>query len=173
MSHVTDIFAGCDYLYLDQLLEPAEGQLWVRILEATGGGPIPHEVLDSEPFKPVGDVLGRATRIEHRSGCRIFELTWRSYIGYSVLNESFALPEPGTSTHVGRLFVEYTSSTYLDYLRRASWASADFPGPYRQWAALCLNHVVDIASVDEPAVSVAIVGADAARGGLTGYFERR
>lgn len=159
MSHLTDIFADCKYLYLDRLFEPAENQLSVRILEATCGGQIPDALLDSEPFKPVKDVLAQATAIEHRAGCRIFELTWPSYVGYSVLNESFALLEPETSTHVGHLFVEYTSSSYLDYLRRASWAGADFPGPYRHWAALCLNHIVDIASVDEPAVEVSIANA--------------
>jgi hypothetical protein len=131
----------------------------MRILEATSGGQIPSAILDSESFKPVKDVLTQATAIEHREGCRIFELTWPTYIGYSVLNESFALPEPETSTHVGRLFVEYTSSTYLDYLKRASWACADFPGPYRHWAALCLNHIVDVASVDDPAVEVSIASA--------------
>jgi hypothetical protein len=159
MSHLTDIFADCEYLYLDRLFEPAENRLSVRILEATSGGQIPSAILDSESFKPVKDVLNQATAIEHREGCRIFELTWPTYVGYSVLNESFALPEPETSTHVGRLFVEYTSSTYLDYLKRASWACADFPGPYRHWAALCLNHIVDVASVDDPAVEVSIANA--------------
>ena len=73
-----------------------------------------------------------------------------------MLNESFALPEPETSARIGGLFVEYTSSTYLDYLKRASWACADYPGPYRHWAALCLNHIVDVASKDEPTVVVSI-----------------
>jgi hypothetical protein len=160
MSHLTDIFADCKYLYLDRLFEPAENQLAVRILEATDGGQIPEAVLASEPFKPLKTALANASAIEHRAGCRVFEITWRSYVGYSVLNESFALPEPESSTRVGQLFVEYTSSTYLDYLNRASWACADFPGPYRHWAALCLNHIVDVASVDEPVVGVSIAGTN-------------
>lgn len=164
MSRLTDIFADCKYLYLDRLFEPAENQLTVRILEATSGGQIQHGLLDSEPFKPLKDVLAGATAIEHRAGCRIFELTWRSYVGYSVLNESFAVPEPETSTREGHLFVEYTSSVYLDYLKRASWACADFPGPYRHWAALCLNHIIDVASVDEPVVAISIANAGARHG---------
>ncbi|WP_155887903.1 hypothetical protein [Cupriavidus sp. WS] len=156
MTHLTDIFADCKYLYLDRLFEPTENQLTMRILEARGNGPIPPSLLDAEPLKPLKEHLGNAKTIEHCAGCRIFEITWTSYVGYSVLNESFALPEPETSIRIGHLFVEYTSSTYLDYLKQASWACADYPGPYRHWAALCLNHIVDVASVDEPTVAVSI-----------------
>lgn len=175
MSHLTDIFAGCKYLYLDRLFEPAENKLSVRILEATDGGQIPVEHLDSEQFKPVKDVLAQTSAIEHRAGCRIFELTWPSYVGYSVLNESFALPEPDASIRTGHLFVEYTSSMYLDYLKRASWACTEFPGPYKHWAALCLNHIVDVASVDEPAVGISIANASESivHGSFNVHFQRR
>ncbi|WP_156407773.1 hypothetical protein [Achromobacter sp. Root83] len=156
MPHLTDIFADCKYLYLDKLFEPAENQLAMRVLEATDGGSVPTAILDAEPLEPVKAILAQAKSIEHCIGCRIFDITWHSYVGYSVLNESFALPEPKTSIGIGRLFVEYQSSTYLEYLNRASWACAEHPGPYRHWAALCLNHIVDVASVDEPKITVSV-----------------
>jgi hypothetical protein len=160
MPHLTDIFSDCNYLYLDRLFEPSENQLAIRVLEATGDGPVPTALIDAEPFTPLRDILSQARTIEHRSGCRIFEITWPSYLGYSVLNESFALPEPETSTRTGRLFVEYTSSAYLNYLKRASWASSDYPGPCRHWAALCLNHIIDVASVDEPTIAISVASSN-------------
>lgn len=168
MPYVTDIFSDCKYLYLDKMFEPAENQLTMRVLEATDGGPVRTAILDAEPLEPVKAILDRAKTIEHCNGCRIFDITWRSYVGYSVLNESFALPEPKTSIGIGRLFVEYQSSTYLEYLKRASWACADYPGPYRHWAALCLNHIVDVASVDEPTITVSV--AQTNQSGSSGNF---
>lgn len=168
MPHLTDIFAECKYLYLDKLFEPAENQLAMRVLEATDGGPVPPAILDAESLEAVKVILARAKAIEHCTGCRIFDITWRSYVGYSVLDESFALPEPNTSIGIGRLFVEYQSSTYLNYLKRASWACADYPGPYRHWAALCLNHIVDVASVDEPIITVSV--AQTNQNGPSGNF---
>ncbi len=152
MTHVSDLFADCDYLYLDKLFEPTDNALTIRILEAKSGGAIPEALSQCQTLAPLMRPDRHTTAIEHRSGCRIFELHWPSYIGYSVLNESFASPEPETSTLIGRFFVEYRSSVYLDYLRRASFANDDYPGPYRHWAALCLNHIVDIASADEPSI---------------------
>lgn len=154
--HLTDLFADCKYLYLDKLFEPSDNQLAMRVLEATDGGPVTTAILDAQALEPVKDILAQSTMIEHCTGCRIFDITWRSYIGYSVRNETFAWPEPGTSLCIGRLFVEYKSSSYLEYLKQASWACADYPGPYRHWAALCLNHIVDVASVDEPTVAVSV-----------------
>jgi hypothetical protein len=87
-------------------------------------------------------------------GCRRFELVWESYIAYSIVNESYSNGEPDTSVAVDglRLFVEYSRSQYLDYLSKVSFASADYPGPYRHWAIYCQDHTIDIASQAEPVI---------------------
>lgn len=156
MSHSTDIFADCKYLYLDRLFEPSENKVSIRLLEAKSGGPVPSEVIDAEQLDPLKEILMKANTIEHYEGCRIFEITWPSYIGYFVRNESFAISETETPIGLSRLFCEYTSSTYLDYLKQASWACNDFPGPYKHWVANCLNHIIDVASVDEPQIVVSV-----------------
>jgi len=156
MPHSTDIFADCKYLYLDRLFEPSENQLSIRVLEATGGGPVPSAVIDAERLVPLKEILMKASSIEHRAGCRIFEITWPSYIGYSVRNESFAIAELENSTGFSHFFCEYASSTYLNYLKQASWACNDHPGSYKHWAVNCLNHIIDIASVEEPQIVVSV-----------------
>ena len=85
---------------------------------------------------------------------RRFELTWATYIGYGVVNESYSNGEPKTSLAVGdrHRFSEYSSSQYLAYLANASFASRDYPGPYRHWAIYCQHHTIDIASQNDPVI---------------------
>lgn len=152
-SHVGAIRA-CKYLYLHSVSEPEENSLRVVLHEAKVGGPPTAEQLAQEALPSVRELLAGSNAIVHGPGCQVFELVWPSYIGYSVENESYALPEPEESVGEGRLIVVYTESVYLRYLSKATLASADYPGPFKHWALCCLNHIVNVASVEEPAIMV-------------------
>lgn len=159
MSELTDIFQDCKYLYLGRVGEMADGTLQLIVMEAVDGGPADTSKLGLDSIPALTEILAKARAIEHLPGCRTFDIRWPSYIGYSIVNESYALGEPETSVGTGKLFREYTQSDYLDYLdymRKASWASDRHPGPYKHWAAYCLNHVIDIASPSEPKIVVTI-----------------
>lgn len=153
MISAIDEILTCKYLYLDTITEPQDNQLRIVILEATLGAAVSEEQLAAEPAE-LRSILTGSRPIEHASGSRRFELFWRSYIGYSVVNESYSNGEPESSQGKGRLLVEYESSNYLEYLSKASFATADYPGPFRHWAIYCLNHTIDIASQVEPIVKV-------------------
>lgn len=144
-----DAIRACKYIYLHSISEPEENSLRVVLHEARPGGP-----LVAERLVPVSDLLTGASAIIHGPGCQVFELVWRSYIGYSVENESYASPEPKESVGEGRLLTVYTESVYLSYLSRATFASPDYPGPFKHWALCCLNHIVNVASVEEPIINV-------------------
>jgi len=124
------------------------------LIEAVAGPPINADTLASESDPVLRSLLAGSREIEPLPGCRRFELFWRTYIGYSVVNESYSNGEPKTSIAVGdrRRFAEYSSSQYLDYLARASFASKDYPGTYRHWAVYCQDHTVDIASQVDPEI---------------------
>ncbi|CAB3638639.1 hypothetical protein LMG24238_00074 [Paraburkholderia sediminicola] len=126
------------------------------LLEATEGGPVDAAKLGFDSPPELTGILKGARAIEHLPGCRIFDIRWSSYIAYSVVNESYASGEPETSDGSGKLFKEYMRSEYLNYMRKASWACDDHPGPYRHWAAYCLNQVVDVASPSEPEITIEI-----------------
>ncbi|EDT39039.1 conserved hypothetical protein [Burkholderia ambifaria MEX-5] len=134
----------------------ADGTFRLVLLEATEGGAVDAAKLGLPSPPELADILKRGRAIEHLPGCRIFDIRWSSYIAYSVVNESYASGEPETSNGSGKLFVEYIRSEYLDYMRKASWACDDHPGPYKHWAAYCLNHVVNVASPSEPEITVEI-----------------
>jgi hypothetical protein len=154
MNPVADEIRSCNYLYLETLTEPGVNDLRIVLLEAVAGPPISAEELASESDPVLRSILVGSRKIDPQPGCRRFELVWESYIGYSVVNESYSNSEPATSVAVGdrRRFAEYSSSQYLDYLAKASFASKDYPGPYRHWALYCQDHTIDIASQVEPLI---------------------
>ena len=154
MSPLVEAIRACKYLYLHSLSEPEENSLRVVLHEAKVGGPPTAEQLAEESLPEVRALLAGSKAIVHGPGCQVFELVWTSYVGYSVENESYALPEPKESVGEGRLLVVYTESVYLSYLAKATFTSADYPGSFKHWALCCLNHVVNVASVEEPAITV-------------------
>lgn len=125
------------------------------MLLATVAGPqVDAGTLVSEHGPMVRSILVGSRKIQPMPGCRRFELVWKTYIGYSVVNESYSNGAPDASLAVGdrRRFAEYSSSQYLDYLAKASFASKDYPGPYRHWALYCQDHTIDIASQVDPII---------------------
>ena len=144
----------CEYLFLHSVSEPEEGGVQIVVHEATTGGRVSSEVLEAEPLPELRKILAGSRSIVHSAECKVFTITWPKYIGYSMENESYALPEPSTSKKEGRLFVEYTESVYLQYIASSSFASAEYPGPFKHWAVYCLDHVFNVASTEQPVVQI-------------------
>jgi hypothetical protein len=154
MTSEVDTIRSCKYLYLDAISEPEDNQLRIVILEATTGATLSEQQLAAEHDETIRSILAGSSAIKHLEGCKRFELFWKNYIGYSVVNESYSNGEPESSNGKGRLLVEYEKSEYLEYLSRASFATSDHPGPYKHWAIYCLNHTIDVASQVEPRIRV-------------------
>ena len=161
MPAVIDAIRACEYLFLGAVSEPEENQLRVVLLEATTGAkPSEKEVAERfaefpEPERTrLTELLVRSNVIDHFEGCQKFELLWDNYIGYSVVNESYSYGEPMSSRGDMRLLIEFEKSNYLDYLSRATFATADYPDPFKHWEIICLNHTVDVASHVEPRVRI-------------------
>jgi hypothetical protein len=153
MSLGADSINSCKYLFLKEIGEPSENELRLVINEAVSTRPISAEALSVHPPE-IRELLSSAKEILHEPGCLIFEITWPSYIGYSVRNESYALPEPESSVGEGALFVEYEKSRFLDSVSASTFASADYPGAFKHWAMYCQNHIVDVASTESPIIKV-------------------
>ena len=136
----------CKYLYLGALSEPEDNALKAVVLEAKSGA----------VASPAHALVTNISPIEHTQGCRVFEITWESYISYSVTNESYA--QNGSDVFEGHLFRLCSKSHFLDYVASATFATFDYPGPFRHWSIVCLNHVVDVVSQVEPTVRVRVAG---------------
>jgi len=105
MSQLTlaDQIRSCEYLYLGVLREPNVNQLKIVLVEGMVGAPLSDdEVVETDPV--IRSLLVGAKRIARSPESRRFELTWNSYIGYSIVNESYSNGEPHTSTALCRIF---------------------------------------------------------------------
>jgi hypothetical protein len=76
---------------------------------------------------------------------------FEAYIGYSVLNESITNLDDYEEFE-GKAFRIYSKSRYLDYINVSTFASNDYPGPYKHYGIACLNHIIDIISTEEPII---------------------
>lgn len=144
---------ACKWLYLNEIGEPADNELRLVITEAMSGEPVDASVVAKEELPELREILANSRPIVHGPGCRVFEIIWPCYIAYSVRNESFVSVN-SSEVKTGRLFVEYSVSKYLDFVEAATFARADFPGPFKHWGINCLNHIVDIVSTDLPKMKV-------------------
>ena len=136
-----DDINSCKYLYLKEICEPEDNSLRLIIEEA---------VEDDEP-EAIGGTGLSGKGIQVTSESRVFEIYFDSYIGYSIIDESLALPDE-SEVFEGRMFCVYEKSNYLDYLKKVSFATEYHPGPSVHYGFNCLNHIVDIVSADEPQI---------------------
>jgi hypothetical protein len=137
--------SNCKWLYLRSISEPRDNSLRLVIEEARSGDEL--QEIEVVP----GVKLGSGRSIEHDDACRAFEIEWESYISYGVTNESYDNPDD-PSSYTGRLVRRYSTSPFLDYVTRSTFASEGYPRPFAHIAILCLNHSINVASTEEPKV---------------------
>jgi hypothetical protein len=137
---------SCECLYLRSLSEPQDNSLRL-ILQEAGASPM-------EMTVRIGDVDFKGLRpIESTASSRTFEVLWRRYVAYAVLNESFTGGDTQHEVFSGRLLRIYKQSQFLDYVQSATFAGPEYPGPLTHIRVLCLNHIVDVIAVDLPSIT--------------------
>lgn len=131
---------SCHSLFLLDLREPRNNSLVILVGESSL-----HPPSDDEALPVPG-----AQRIVHTELDRVFEISWDAYVAYSVVNESFGIysDEPG---RVGRLFVRFATSRFLDYVSETTWD--DKRSQRRHWQINCENHTIDVVSTEDPIIS--------------------
>lgn len=142
MPAVSNFPEGHRLFYLEEIGEPSDNVLRIVAVEARAQGPAQSTLLGKAvPILPLPD------------GAPV-ELTWKHYVAYAVRNESYAMADDGapSSIPVSQL-VERRNSAFLDFVRRTTIASDEFPGPLRHWELMCLNHVIDVVSTTEPVIN--------------------
>jgi hypothetical protein len=152
-SSVAEI-RSCEWLFLRTLEEPQDNALRIVVEEARAGAPAdPKAAAEAASLPGLESILQGARLISHTQGCRVFEVTWPSYIAYSVRNESYVANDRHEE-YEGRLLVKYTKSRFLDYVELGTFATPEYPGPSSHWGVICGNHVIDVVSTEEPEVRV-------------------
>jgi hypothetical protein len=140
------------YLYLTEIGEPEDNVLRLVIEQASLGG-------EERDVKVGTAIVTNCRDIVSDENCFGYEIIFESYIVYSVVNESFALVDK-SGIYTGNLFRIYSKSHFLDYVKVATFASEDYPGIFRHYEIVALNHIVEIVSVDSPTINVLRVPLD-------------
>jgi hypothetical protein len=144
---VSELFAAinsCEYLFLNDIAQPDYHRLRLIVQEGQTSPQI-------TSIEVAGTTISDLRKVESNDRSRIFEVVWNSYVAYSVRNESFTGPDKD-EIFTGSQFRLYQKSHFLDYVRRATFATPDYPGPIRHYALVCQDHVIDIISIVEPGI---------------------
>jgi len=135
-----------EYLYLTEIGEPATNVLRILITEAKASSETEDIDLGTAKITDAHPIVSDET-------CNEYEIIFWSYIAYTVLNESYTTADE-SETFSGRFFRVYSKSHFLDYVRLATFATADYPGKFTHYEIVCLDHIVEVVSVDEPEIKI-------------------
>jgi hypothetical protein len=69
-----------------------------------------------------------------------------------VRNEAFTTASNYDVIASGRLYCSYKKSHFLDYVKHATTAEADYPGPLTHIGINYLDHIIDVVAVDLPVI---------------------
>jgi len=131
-----------EMIYLIKIEEPEENSLRLTFsIAKTNNVP--------ETFKIGGVVHENTYLIISDPTVPFIQINFETYIGYSILNECFISADEYEEFE-GKVFRIYSKSRYLDFIRVGTFASEDYPGPFKHYEMACLNHIVDVVSVSEP-----------------------
>lgn len=82
----------------------------------------------------------------------LIQIDFDRYIAYSIRNESFTSWDEYEEFE-GKIFRIYSKSRYLNFIGVSTFATEEFPGPFKHYGICCLDHIVDIVSMSSPIVS--------------------
>lgn len=135
--------SSCRWLFLKELVDGPENSL--RILVEEGRTQDAVENIDVAGVKIRG-----VQAVEHDDSCRVFELSWSSYVSYAVRNESYT--QGDGKDWKGQRVRRHEQSAFLSYVAKDTFADAKYPGPFSHIEIVCELHIIDVASMEEPAV---------------------
>jgi hypothetical protein len=154
---LADALDSCHSLFLREIWEPEDNVLRLAVQE-TFVNP------KAETRTVCGTPIENVHRVESTAVSRIFELTWNQYIAYGVTNESFCSPDDErVERSSGRLFRTYAKSPFLEYISRASFASAQYPGPFTHICIVTEMHIIDVVSTQAPEIRLLLASDLATR----------
>ena len=145
MQTLTQV-SSCKWLFLRELIDGPDNSL--RLLVEEGRTQDAVEDIELAGVKIISGVRA----VEHDDSCRVYEVVWSNYVCYVVRNESYASPDG--AEWKGQRVRRHEQSNFLSYVAQDTFATADYPGPFGHIEIVCENHVIDVASMGEPTVTL-------------------
>ncbi|WP_299261838.1 hypothetical protein [uncultured Aquimarina sp.] len=95
--------------------------------------------------------IGSARRINSDQNGNRFKIKFDNYISYSVIDERFDKLTQNEIFSGNRLRI-YSDSNFLNYIKADMNATSDYPGNFKHYAFITLNHIINVASEKEPEI---------------------
>ncbi len=142
MDHYKEINSAKE-IFITEILEPRENEF--RFTLTIG------QVSEvAEDIFISGTKLAPVRKIGTTDSSPQFTIHFNSYISYSVINESFESFIAGEFE--GNKVRVYTDSNFLKYISTETFATKDYPGKYKHYCFISHNHIINVASVNEPEI---------------------
>ncbi|MGY1411267.1 MULTISPECIES: hypothetical protein [unclassified Luteimonas] len=135
---------SCKNLFLAEISEPETNSL--RLLISEGRVSVHEETWDI-----AGVPLPGVRSIDVTAESKHFELIWSCYISYAIRDESYCSWDK-EEDWVGSSFRVYSRSKFLDFVANGTFATSEYPGPFKHYEIVCLDHIIDVASEEAPTV---------------------
>lgn len=94
---------------------------------------------------------GTAHRINSDQNCKRFKIKFENYISYSIIDERFEKLIEKDKFYGNRLRI-YSDSNFLNYIKADMNATYNYPGDFKHYAFITLNHIINVASEKEPEI---------------------
>lgn len=140
-----------EYLELLEIGETDEWALRLVLAEAIVSEIYGLASKTEEPNDSIRELINSSKPIGLTKESKLYEILFDDYITYSVINESY-ISGSDNEEYTGDLARIYSKSDFLDYVQKVTFATQEFPGPFKHYGFCCGNHVVDVASVEEPKI---------------------
>ena len=92
------------------------------------------------------------SQIVYNDNCEKYKIYFDYYIAYSVVNESYCYNN-GNEIFEGENIRIYSKSNFLEYIKNDTCASEDYPGEFKHYAFISLNHIINVAAQEEPKIT--------------------
>jgi hypothetical protein len=140
-AEIAPVIDSCHSLFLREISEPGQNVLRLVLVEG-----IPSDKVESIRF--AATQIDNVRRVRAAQNSRVLELLWNHYIAYSVTNESFSKADG--APHSGRFLRHYSESPFLEYVKRSTCATDEYPGPPIHMCIVTETHIVDVVSTEMP-----------------------
>jgi hypothetical protein len=142
-----DEIGSQQYLYLTSIGEPEENALRL-VIEAA------RVQTNAQPVDSALPARGEGHPIIVDETAPAWEVVFHGYVSYAVFDESYALPAVHDEQWSGaNLFRTYSKSRFMEYVRSATLADDEYPGPLAHYEIICLNHVIEIVTWHAPDIT--------------------
>lgn len=131
-------------IYLYNIEEPEENHLRL-LFERSKINP------NKESIQMGNKIFDGLHSIEVDYSLPLIQLDFDSYIGYAIRNESYTSLDK-YEQYEGKGFRIYSKSRFLDFINLSTFATEEYPGPFKHYGIVCLNHIIDVVSVCAPVI---------------------